>query len=101
VQAARETLAQRDPRDVAALATTVVAELNQELDATHNIAEEPLGPAAKALCFVFCGIPGIVFAALQESKGRSRRSREAWTWIAYGWLMRVGYIVLAVALSRL
>lgn len=101
VQAAREILTQRDPTELAALTSTVVADLEQEEAAKQQVAEEPLGTLAKTMCFVFCGIPGILFAAWQESKGRSRRSREAWTWLGYGWLARIGLASVIFLLSAL
>jgi len=101
VQAAQEILARRDPSDLSTLTTTVNADLHQEQETKQRIADEALGPAAKVLCFLFCGIPGIVFAVLQEAKGKSRRSHEAWMWIGYGWMARAGIVFLIFVLTRL
>ncbi len=101
VQAAQQILAQREPDEIAALTAAVIADLGQEQETRQRMVDEPLGPTAKALCFVFCGIPGIVFAAYQESKGKAGRSREAWKWIGYGWATRAGLALLALALSGL
>jgi hypothetical protein len=99
IQVAKGILAQRQPQDLDALTTAVIADLSQEQEVRHGLAEEPLGPLAKGLCFVFCGIPGIAFAAYQGSKGKARRSREAWTWVGFGWAARVGLGLLSLALS--
>ena len=101
VQAAQEILAQREPSDLTALTTAVVEELDQERQIKDKLSEEPLSTFGRVLCFVFCGIPGIVFAAYQEAKGRSRRAGEAWKWVGYGWLARVGLVIIGLLLSIL
>src|SRR5690349_7342821 len=97
VEAEREILTQRDPAEVAALAPVVVQTLDAEQETRHKLAEQPLSTGAKVFCFVFCGFPGIIFAAVLEGRGRSRRAHEAWTWVAYGWLARVLFVALGVA----
>ena len=101
VQAAQEILAQREPGELAGLTTTVIGDLKEEQATKQRVAQESLGPTGKVLCFLFCGIPGIAFAAVQEAKGKSRRSHEAWICIGYGWMARAGLVLLGFMLSRL
>lgn len=101
VQAANAVLAQRNPAEVAALTPSIVQTLDEEYERRQEIADAPLGTGAKALCFIFCGIPGIVFAAIQEAKGRSRRADTAWRWVMYGWLVRMLLAALGFGLFRL
>lgn len=67
----------------------------------QEIADKPLSTTAKTLLFLFCGVPGIAFAAVQEAKGRSRRADEAWAWVGYGWIARLVVTLLGVAIARL
>jgi hypothetical protein len=85
IQIAREILATRDQSQVAELTPAVAADVQREGDVRQQQAEAPLGVGLKITCFLFCGIPGIAFAAYQESAGRSRRAREAWKWILMAW----------------
>ncbi len=52
--------------------------------------EQPLPVWLKVICFVFCGVPGIAIAIHQSTRRGERRGREAWAWVGYGWLCRVG-----------
>ncbi len=94
VQVAREVLATRDQVEVGALTQSVRAELQDEGEEKQRLADEPLTPGLKAMCFILSGFPGIVFAAYQSSQGRTRRAREAWMWVLFGWVAGVGLFIV-------
>ncbi len=91
VRVVREILATRDPAEVAALTEVVAAEQHHK----EVVASEPLSWGLKVACLVFCGLPGIAIAVIQESGGKTRRARDAWRWVGYGvvtWFM-IGLLV--------
>jgi hypothetical protein len=94
VQVAREILAARDEAEVGAIAQDVRVELQDEDEEKQRLADEPLTPGLKAMCFILSGFPGIVFAAYQTSQGRTRRAREAWMWVLFGWVGAVGLFIV-------
>ena len=96
VQIAREILATRDQTEVGALTETVQTELQHKREAEQQGADEPLNPGLKVMCFVFCGIPGILFASYQHNKGRTKRAREAWKWVLIGWGTRIVIFLLVL-----
>ena len=89
VQIARDVLAIRNVPLEGSAVEGLVAELQSERAAAQESAVEPLGNGLRAICFLFCGIPGIAIAAYEMSKGHTRRAHDAWTWLAYRWLTRV------------
>lgn len=89
VTVAREVLATRDPAEVTGLTEPVRAQLEDERAAQARAADDPLSPGLKVMCFLLCGIPGIAFAAYQEAQRRTRRAREAWRWVMFGWAARL------------
>ena len=88
VELAREVLVTRDLSQEGITVDAVVSQLEEESAAKQQLAEEPLGVGLKIVCFLFCGLPGILFATYQGATGRSQRAREAWSWVGYGWLAR-------------
>ena len=98
VELAREVLATRDVALDDPSTQVVLAELEQERAVADDAATRPLESWLKAVCFVFCGIPGILIAVIQSGNGHTRRARDAWIWVGYGWLARVVLILVSVIL---
>jgi len=80
VHVVREILAARDPAEVAVHTDVVATE--QRLQ--EAVATEPLSWGLRVACLVFCGIPGIAVAVLQESQRKKQAARDAWRWFGYG-----------------
>jgi len=76
VQVVREILVTRDPAELETFTEVVMAEQRQG----EALAAELLSPFLRAICFVFCGIPGIVIAAYQESQRAPRLSSTTTRW---------------------
>jgi len=92
VELARQELANRGLEQKKI--NTIVREIEEESISKKQLAEVPLGIGLKIVCFIWCGLPGIIIAVYQRSHGRLRCSREAWSWVGYGWLFRVGLLLV-------
>ena len=87
VQVAREVLEGRSLSEDEVDA--ILPELMADRTVREDLAAAALSPVLKAVCFVFCGLPGIMIASIVGIKRRVRSEKEAWTWVDYGWLFRV------------
>jgi hypothetical protein len=88
-------LATRDLAQEGVNADAVTARLEEESNVKRQLAETPLSVRLKIVCFVFCGLPGLLVAAYQTvTYPGSLRAREAWSWVGYGWLARVGLFLV-------
>jgi hypothetical protein len=94
VALAREVLSTRDLKQEGIEIEAVVQELEKESASRAEQAQEPLGAGLKIVCFLFCGLPGILIAIVQGKRGRIRATNEAWFWVGCGWLSRIAIVLL-------
>ena len=77
---------------------TLLAQLKEEAARREQEKQQeqdaPLGTGLKVLCFILAGLPGVIIAIYQTAKGRTRRSREAWKWVGYGFLFALALRLL-------
>lgn len=58
--------------------------------------DTPLGGGYVVICFVFADIFAIIIALVHSGAGKKRAAREAWKWMAYGWVAR--FVILTIAI---
>lgn len=77
---------------------TLLAQLKEEAARRQQVEQQaqdaPLGTGLKVLCFILAGLPGVLIAIYQTTRGRTRRAREAWKWVGYGFLFALAIRLL-------
>jgi len=101
VELARQVLATRDVALDDPSTQVVLAELEQERVAAGDEAAQRLSRGLKPLCFVFCGIPGILIAIVQGGNNHTRRAHDAWVWVGNGWLARIVLLFIGIILRSI
>jgi hypothetical protein len=67
--------------------------LQKQAENKKRLANEPLSLPLKLICFLLADVVAIIIALTKSQSGKKRASREAWKFIAYGWLFRIALSV--------
>ena len=96
---AAKVLATRDLEAEGESEESLESELESESVRREAEQDLPLSVPLKVVCFVFCGLPGLLIAVYQGSKGRGQASRDAWRCVGFGWGLRVFLFAATQALG--
>ncbi len=70
--------------------------VDSEAQDKARLLDAPLGGGYVVICFVFADIFAVIIALIHSGAGKKRAAREAWKWMAYGWVARIALIAVVI-----